>query len=184
MGSFVHSFMTPRYSIFILNNVSANYWSSRGFISLPQITNNKFSRQVVAKNFPSIPGKQGIFCGWKTPTCKGKDKPRLVPILQLINWQCVTHWRVKHFFFTVQNNQMYNIASHLYSIRAFFALYFMQLDNKTEYCLPFENEWNINKSTLHYLCCPLGQISYVFASSLSLLSFSGYSCLLGRHQNV
>ena len=88
------------------------------------------------------------------------------------------------FFFTVQNNQMYNIASHLYSIRAFFALYFMQLDNKTEYCLPFENEWNINKSTLHYLCCPLGQISYVFASSLSLLSFSGYSCLLGRHQNV
>ena len=35
--------------------------------------------------------------------------------------------------FSVQNNQLYNIAGYLYSIRALFVLYLMQLDNKAEY---------------------------------------------------
>ena len=35
--------------------------------------------------------------------------------------------------FSVQNNQLYNIAGYLYSIRALFAIYTVQLDNKAEY---------------------------------------------------
>ena len=35
--------------------------------------------------------------------------------------------------FSIQNNQLYNIAGYLYSIRALFAIYLVQLDNKAEY---------------------------------------------------
>ena len=36
-------------------------------------------------------------------------------------------------FFTVQNNELYNIAEYLCFIRALFVLYFVQLDNKAFY---------------------------------------------------
>ena len=39
------------------------------------------------------------------------------------------------FFFTVQNNQFFNIAGYLCSIRALFVLYFVQLDNNYDYSL-------------------------------------------------
>ena len=38
--------------------------------------------------------------------------------------------RLNSLFFSVQNNQLHNIAGYLYPNHALFVLYFVQLDNK------------------------------------------------------
>ena len=59
--------------------------------------------------------------------------------------------RLSSLFFSVQNNQLHNIAGYLYPNHALFILYFVQLDNK-----PI-NQWKCLKYTASYFstCNPL-----------------------------